>query len=73
MDYTPPTDEQLNEWLLSAHYVKNGLQQPVKERQEAAQAISHSIMVAAEYRAQRDALRVRVAELEAQIRGTQAP
>jgi uncharacterized coiled-coil DUF342 family protein len=72
MDYTPPTDEKLQEWLNKAHVIKNALLRPIEERQAAALAISESIMAAAEYRAQRDALRTRVAQLEEQIRGMNA-
>jgi hypothetical protein len=64
----PLTDAELERMLLEAHYTKNGLLRPIEERQKAAQAISSSIMVAAEYRAQRNLLQARVAELERKLR-----
>lgn len=60
-------EAKLDQMLLEAHYIKNGLLRPIEERQKAAQAISHAIMVAAEYRAQRNALRVLLREATALV------
>lgn len=62
------SDGYLSNILKEAHVVKYALFQPIPERQQAGQAISNVIMAAAEYRAQRDALQVRVAALEEENR-----
>lgn len=62
------SDEYVRLAVACAHNVKNALQEPVPERQEAAQALNDLIEVVAEYRAQCDSLRIRVEALEAENR-----
>lgn len=68
MAWNDPTEDEMSNALKAAHEVKTALMRPIPERIQAAQAISSLTVVAAEYRAQRDALKIRVAALEEENR-----
>lgn len=72
MSHDTLTDAQLGTMLNAAHIQQQELLRPVVERYKAAQAICAAVMAAAEYRAQRDALAVRVAALEEENRRLRA-